>query len=185
MALIKEGIVGTCVQIYVLALSWESKTNSQLQLLMIPQMSFMVWCSSPKLTCVQDNTNLNEGSEHSQDFFLHAWRPLWVFGDAFDLCNASSTFQILMNKVFRPFLCHFVLVFFYDILIYNPTWQHMGDMLIKYSNCSVTANYFSLGPNLLVGLHGLNIWAILLVKKGCRWIPRKLMLSKAGHNPKQ
>jgi hypothetical protein len=67
----------------------------------------------------------------------------------FGLSNALATFQALMNEVLGQFLRRFVLVFFYDILIYSASWyDHLihvkvvleslkdNELFAKQSKCS-------------------------------------------------
>ena len=68
---------------------------------------------------------------------------------SFGLCNAPSTFQAVVNSIFRPYHRKFILVFFDDILIYSASWsshlEHVKQALevlkqqqlfIKISKCN-------------------------------------------------
>ena len=68
----------------------------------------------------------------------------------FGLCNAPSTFQSLMNHVFCPFLRHFVLVFFDDILIYSKTWKDHLTHVDQVVNLLAQHHLFPNSPNVLL-----------------------------------
>ncbi|XP_057452951.1 uncharacterized protein LOC130744819 [Lotus japonicus] len=62
----------------------------------------------------------------------------------FGLMNAPSTFQSLMNEIFRPMLRKRVLVFFDDILVYSRDWEshlaHLEMVLQVLQKQRLTAN---------------------------------------------
>ncbi|GKC72762.1 transposon ty3-I gag-pol polyprotein [Tanacetum coccineum] len=93
--------------------------------------------------------------------------------------NAPSTFQALMNSVFKAFLRRFVLVFFDDTLVYSPDLEthvwHL-DLVLQ-----VLRQHTLYAKQLCLGLRRLSTWEIcegalisypltqLLKKNGFKW----------------
>ncbi|GJZ44771.1 ty3-gypsy retrotransposon protein [Tanacetum coccineum] len=63
----------------------------------------------------------------------------------FGLSNAPSTFQALMNDVFRSLLRRCVLVFFDDILVFSPNWEtHLTHLRLVLSILQTNSLYAKL-----------------------------------------
>jgi len=60
----------------------------------------------------------------------------------FGLYNTPSTFQAQMNDLFKPFLRRFVIVFFDDILVYNPSLQEHLHHLEQVFKTLVSGQFF-------------------------------------------
>jgi hypothetical protein len=102
----------------------------------------------------------------------------------FGLCNTPSTFQSLMNHVFYPFLHHFVLVFFDDILIYRKTWidhvTHVDQVLFLLSQHQI----FLKQSKCAFGASEVEYLGHLVGNDGVRVDPKKIEARQDWPHPK-
>jgi hypothetical protein len=92
----------------------------------------------------------------------------------FGLCNAPSTFQSLMNNIFKPFLCNFVLVFFNDILIYNKTWESHIEHIDKSSQILRDNQLFLKPSKCAFSAHEVEYLGHIVSQEGVRVDPNKV-----------
>jgi hypothetical protein len=102
----------------------------------------------------------------------------------FGLCNAPSTFQSLMNHVFRPFLNHFVLVFFDDILIYSKTWTDHLTHVDQVLHLLCKHKLFLKQSKCVFGASEVEYLGHLVGKDGVRVDPKKIEAMQYWPHPK-
>lgn len=77
----------------------------------------------------------------------------------FRLTNAPTTFQSLMNQVFRPFLKRFILIFFDDILVYSLDMETHEKHLNIMFHILKDNQLFSKKRNVCLASLEFNTWA--------------------------
>jgi hypothetical protein len=102
----------------------------------------------------------------------------------FGLCNAPSTFQSLMNHVFRHFLRHFVLVFFDDILIYSKTWTYHLAHVDRVLHLLSQHQLFLKQSKCAFGASKVKYLGHLVGKDGVRVDPKKIEAMQNWPHPK-
>ena len=98
----------------------------------------------------------------------------------FGLTNAPTTFQSLMNDLFRPYLRQFVLVFFDDILVYSKSWEDHLTHLQIFLQILSTNSLFAKESKCRFGVSQVDYLGHVILEQGVSIDPAKYKLSLSG-----
>jgi len=98
----------------------------------------------------------------------------------FGLTNAPSTFQGLMNSIFKPFLRKFLLVFFDDILSYSESWKDHVDRVLQLLE---EKQFYAKRSKCFFGVQEVEYLGHIVSHEGIKVDPRKIKAIKEWKIP--
>ena len=102
----------------------------------------------------------------------------------FGLCNAPSTFQSIMNKLLKPYLQKFVLVFFDDILIYSRTQDNHLLHVDKVLHLLQENKLFVKKTKCSFGASEVKYLGHIVSREGVKVDPKKIQAMQEWSRPK-